>query len=86
LSYDPSIWLKVTSLSSTASVLKDGRISLEIPSFYLKKKISKRQNKMILAILIDFMDLSGSEKLSDLNRNDKITGLNDLDSLFSLKK
>jgi hypothetical protein len=33
---DPWIWLKVTSLSSTASVLNDGRISLEIPSFCSK--------------------------------------------------
>ena len=29
---DPWIWLKVTSLSFTGSVLKDDRISLEIPS------------------------------------------------------
>ena len=28
LSYDPWIWLKILSLSSTASVLNDGRISL----------------------------------------------------------
>ena len=34
LSYDPWIWLKITSLSSTASVLNDGRISLEIPSIH----------------------------------------------------
>ena len=33
LTYDPWILLKITSLSSTASVLNDGRISLEIPSF-----------------------------------------------------
>ena len=33
LTYDPWIWLKVTSPSSTASDLNDGRISLEIPSF-----------------------------------------------------
>ena len=33
--YDPWIWLKITSPSSTPSVLNDGRISLEIPSFYL---------------------------------------------------
>ena len=33
LTYDTWIWLKITSLSSTASVLNDGRISLEIPSF-----------------------------------------------------
>ena len=34
LTYDPLIWLKVTSMASTALVLKDVRISLEIPSFY----------------------------------------------------
>ena len=33
LTYDPWIWLKITSLSSTVSVLNDGRISLDIPSF-----------------------------------------------------
>ena len=33
LTYDPWIWLKITSLCSTASVLNDGLISLEIPSF-----------------------------------------------------
>jgi hypothetical protein len=36
LTYDPWIWLKVTSLSSTTSVLKDGRISIEISSFHSK--------------------------------------------------
>ena len=50
LAYDPWIWLKVTSLSSTTSVLKDGRISLEISSFYSKFFFSKQQNKLILAI------------------------------------
>ena len=33
LIYDTWIWLKITSLSSTASVLNDSRILLEIPSF-----------------------------------------------------
>ena len=37
LTIDPWIWLKVTFLSSTASVLKDGRILLEILSFSSKK-------------------------------------------------
>ena len=41
LTYDPWIWLKITSLSSTASVLKDGRISLEIPSFHSEIFCSK---------------------------------------------
>jgi hypothetical protein len=50
LTYDPWIWLKVIFLSSTASVLKDVRISLEIPSLYSKKVFSKHLNKIILAI------------------------------------
>ena len=40
-------------------------------------------------MLIDFKDLSGFESLSglyDLKRHNKITGLNDLNSLFGLKK
>ena len=41
LTNEPWIWLKVTSLSSTASVLKDDRIALEIPSFYSKKYFFK---------------------------------------------
>ena len=41
LTIDSWIWLKVTSLSSTASVLKNGRISLEISSLYSKNKFSK---------------------------------------------
>ena len=45
LTYDPWIWLKVTFLSSTASVLKDVRISLEIPSFYLKKSFFQNGNE-----------------------------------------
>jgi hypothetical protein len=36
LTYDPWIWLKVTSLSFTTSVLKDGRIPIEISSFHSK--------------------------------------------------
>merc|ERR1712051_491743 len=51
LTYDPWIWSKVTSLSSTASILKDGRISLEITSFFLKTFFfSKQQKKVFLAI------------------------------------
>ena len=88
LTYDTWLWLKITSLSSTASVLNDGRISLEILSFCSvifffktsKQGDSSRQ-------LIDFEYLSGFENLSglnDLNRDDNITGLNDLNSLFGL--
>ena len=87
LTYDPWIWLKMTSLSSTASVLNDGRISLEIPSFCPDFFFL---NKVILAIsLLISKTLSGFENLSgpnDLNRHDNITGLYDLSSLFGLKK
>jgi hypothetical protein len=38
---DPWIWLKVTSLSSTSSVLKNGRIPIEISSFHSKKYFFK---------------------------------------------
>ena len=49
LTYDPWIWSKVTSLSATASVLKEGRISLELSSFYSKKVFSKVVLKTSLA-------------------------------------
>jgi hypothetical protein len=51
LIYDPWIWLKITFLSSTASALKDGKISLEVPSFHSEIFLFKKhQNKVILAI------------------------------------
>jgi hypothetical protein len=90
LTIDPWIWLKVTSLSSTASVLNDGRISLEIPSFCSKICFFKTLKQGDFShYLIDYKGQSGSENLSglnDLNRHDKITGLNHLNSLFGLKK
>ena len=49
--------------------------------------LSKHQNKVILAISL--LISSGFENLSgpnDLNRHDDIAGLNDLNSLFGLKK
>jgi hypothetical protein len=90
LTIDPWIWLKVTSLSSTASVLNDARISLEIPSFCSKICFFKTLKQGDFShYLIDYKDQIGSENLSglnNLNRHDKITGLNDLNSLFGLKK
>ena len=51
LTYDTWICLKITFLSSTASIQNDGRISLEIPSFCSEMFVfSKHQNKVILAI------------------------------------
>ena len=80
LTYEPWIWLKLTSLSSTASVLKDGRISNGIP---FKKlfffKTSKWDN--FSHTLITCKCLNGSEEpsgLNDLFRHDNINGLNDL--------
>jgi hypothetical protein len=43
LTYDTWLWLKITSLSSKASVLNDGRISLEISSFCSEFFFSKRK-------------------------------------------
>ena len=88
--YDPLIWLKVTSLSSTASVLRDGKISLKFQESI--KKLFFPQNIKIRWFshqILDFKNLSGSENfsgLNDLKRHDNITGLNDLNSLFGLKK
>ena len=87
---DPWIQLKVTSLSSKASVLIDGRISLEISSFCSKICFFKTSKEGDFSHqLIDSKVQSGSENfsgLNDLNRHDNITGLNDLNSLFGLKK
>ena len=90
LTIDPWIWLKVTPLSSTASVLNDGRISLEIPSFCSKICLFKTSKKGDSSHqLIDSKGQSGSENLSglnDINRHDNITGPHDLNRLFGLKK
>jgi hypothetical protein len=50
LTYDPLIGLKLTSLSSRASVLKDGNFSLETFLFYSDFVFSKNKNKVILAM------------------------------------
>ena len=50
LTYDPWNWLKITFLSSTASALKDGKISLEVPLRNIF--VQKHQNKVILAITL----------------------------------
>ena len=78
LTYDLLIWLKVSSLFSTASVMKDGRISLEIPSFYSKFIFFKKSNKVILGIRLLTSWTWKPRGLSDLNRHDNITGLNGL--------
>ena len=89
LSYDPLIWSKVTSLSSTASVLRECKISLEFQDFFQKDfffKTSKYGNSCLHIIYLK--TLSGSENfsgLNDLNQHDNITGLNNLNSLFGSK-
>ena len=50
--YDPLIWLKVTSLSSTASVLSKGKISLKFQEGIQKIHFSKHQNELILAKIL----------------------------------
>ena len=83
LTYDPWNWLKITSMSSTASVLKFHHSIQK----YFSSKTSKKGD--LGHYLSDFKDLSGFESLSglyDLKRHDYITGLNDLNSLFGLKK
>ena len=53
LIYDPLIWLKVTSLSSTASVLREFKISLKFQESIQKKIFcSKHLNKAILTIIL----------------------------------
>jgi hypothetical protein len=87
LTYDPLIWLKIASLSSTASVLRECKISIRFQEFIKKNIFSKHQNKVILAFILLILRLSGSENfsgLNDLNRHDNITGLNDLNSLCGL--
>ena len=87
--YDPLIWLKVTSLSSTASVLREGKISLKFQECIQKViffKTSKQGDSN--QYINDFKNLCGYENFSGLklSTHDNITDLNDLNSLFGLKK
>ena len=77
LTYDPLIWLKVTSLSSTASVFRDGKISLKFQKSTKKYFFLKTSQWDDLPVRFVFMNLSGFKKY---------IGLNDLNSLFGLKK
>ena len=84
LTSDSWNWLEVTLLSSTASVLKDVRISLEIPSFYSKNIFYYIWIRWFQPLDYHFNYLSGYENLGGLN--DNIYELKDLNSLFGLKK
>ena len=85
--YDLWIWLKVTSLSSTTSVLNGGRISLEISSFYSKVFFSsKQQDKLILAInlLISKPWVILKNSAVSMTSTDMITSLTSMTSRASL--
>jgi hypothetical protein len=86
LTYDTWIWLKITSLSSTASVLNDGRISLEIPSFCSQIFFFKHQNKVILAIslLISRTSVVLKTSVASMTSTDMITSLASMTSTASL--
>ena len=73
LTYDPLIWLKVTSLLSTASVLREYKISQKLQELF-KKHFFKTSIKGDFSLYtIDFKTLSGN-----------FSGLNDLNSPFGL--
>ena len=48
--------------------------------------VSKNQKLLALYLLGDFPAIRNLSGLNDLKRHDDITGLNDLNSLFGLKK
>jgi hypothetical protein len=79
--------LRITSLSSTASVLNDGRISLEIPSFCSEIFFfSKHQIKVILAIslLISRSYVVLKTSVASMTSTDMITSLASMTSIASL--
>ena len=81
--YDPLIWLKVTSLSSTASVLREGKISLKFQEGIQKIIFSKHQNKMILASILLTLRIRVVLKTS-VASVDMITSLASMTSTASL--
>jgi hypothetical protein len=86
LTYDTWIRLKITSLSSTTSVLKDSRISLEIPSFYSETFFfQEHQNKVILAIslLISRTQVVLKISVASMTSKDMLTSLTSTASLVS---
>ena len=100
LTYDTWIWLEITSLSSTASVLNEckkiyAKESLNVHNVkILSKKISNVFSffmpfywewKLALGILSDFPGIRSLSGLNDLNSLNDLSGLNDLNSLISSK-
>ena len=86
LSIDPWIWLKLTSLSSTASVLRECKISLKFQEFFQKFVFSKHQNKVILAFILLILRLWVVLKTSvaSMTSTDMITSLASMTSTASL--
>ena len=86
LTYDPWIWLKVKYLSSTTSVLKDGRIPIEISSFHSKIYFFKTTKEADSSHqLIGFKVLSSSEiSVVSMTSTDMITSMASMTSTASL--
>ena len=100
LTYDPWIWLKIISLSSTASVLNEckkiyAKESLNVHSVKILSNFFSNvfslfmpfywEWKLALGILSDFPGIRSLSGLNDLNSLNDLSGLNDLNSLISSK-
>ena len=100
LTYDTWIWLKITSLSSTASVLNGykkiyAKESLNVPNVKILSIFFSDvfdlfmpfnwEWKLALGILSDFLGIRSLSGLNDLNSLNDLSGLNDLNSLISAK-
>ena len=85
MTYDPLIWSKVTSLSSTASVLGECKILLKFQDF-IQFFFSKHQNKVILVFILLISRLSVVLKMSvaSITSTDMITSLASMTSTASL--
>ena len=86
MTYDPLIWLKVTSLSSTASVLRECKILLKFLGVYSKNIFSKHQNKVILAFisLISRPSVLLKTSVTSMTSTDMIVSLASVTSAASL--
>ena len=100
LNYDTWIWLKITSLSSTASVLNGckkifAKESLNVPNVKVLSNFFSNvfgsfmpfywKWKLALGILSDFPGIRSLSGLNDLNSLNDLSGLNDLNSLIPWK-
>ena len=100
LTYDTWIWLEITSLSSTASVLNEckkiyAKESLNVHNVKILSNFFSNvfslfmpfywEWKLALGILSDFPGIRSLSGLNDLNSLNDLSGLNDLNSLISSK-